>query len=221
MPIRINLLAEAQALEEMRRRDPVKRAIWAGSVVVVLIVAYGASLMVKNKKAQAELRGYETKWKTLEKQYQAVTDQYKKAGEVERNLSALLRLSTNRFLHGSVLNGLQQTVVDHVQLQRLRVDQTFVPVDPVPAKPPAKGKPASIVEKIVVTIDAKDMKSAEQNHDKLISSMMRLPYFQTLFQKPDALRLKGRSTITDPLDPSKSYVLFTLEGQVPDISRDE
>ena len=28
MAIRINLLAESQAAEEMRRKDPVKRAVW-------------------------------------------------------------------------------------------------------------------------------------------------------------------------------------------------
>ena len=28
MPIRLNLLAEAQAAEDLRRRDPVKRALW-------------------------------------------------------------------------------------------------------------------------------------------------------------------------------------------------
>jgi len=39
MPIRINLLAESQALEEMRRRDPVKRAIWVGVLVVSLLLA--------------------------------------------------------------------------------------------------------------------------------------------------------------------------------------
>ena len=31
MPIRLNLLAEAQEAEEMRRQDPVKRALLVGS----------------------------------------------------------------------------------------------------------------------------------------------------------------------------------------------
>ena len=50
MPIRINLLAEAQAAEEMRRRDPVKRALWGASIVVVGVIAfflpYGTDLKV-------------------------------------------------------------------------------------------------------------------------------------------------------------------------------
>lgn len=40
MPIRLNLLAEAQAMEEMRRRDPVKRAIWVGSLLVAVALAW-------------------------------------------------------------------------------------------------------------------------------------------------------------------------------------
>ena len=45
MPIRLNLLAEAQALEESRRRDPVKRAVWAG-VFLVLALAWPRARLV-------------------------------------------------------------------------------------------------------------------------------------------------------------------------------
>ena len=42
MPIHINLLAEAQAAEELRRRDPVKRAIFIGiSLVIVALMWSG------------------------------------------------------------------------------------------------------------------------------------------------------------------------------------
>ena len=37
---RINLLAEAQAAEELRRRDPVKRATWLGAFLVAAILAW-------------------------------------------------------------------------------------------------------------------------------------------------------------------------------------
>ena len=47
MPIRINLLAEAQALEDLRRRDPVKRASWAGLLLVLLVLVWISSLQLK------------------------------------------------------------------------------------------------------------------------------------------------------------------------------
>jgi len=37
MPIRINLLAEAKAAEELRRHDPVKRVIFGGALAVALV----------------------------------------------------------------------------------------------------------------------------------------------------------------------------------------
>ena len=46
MPIRINLLAEAQAAEEMRRKDPVKRAVWIGGFVIFLVLLADAIFAV-------------------------------------------------------------------------------------------------------------------------------------------------------------------------------
>ena len=47
MPIRLNLLAEAQAAEELRRKDPVKRAILAGVGFVIAMVA--VSLFIQSQ----------------------------------------------------------------------------------------------------------------------------------------------------------------------------
>ena len=56
MPIRINLLAEAQAAEEMRRRDPVKRAVWIAGALVLVVAAWVVFLQVKIMKASGQLR---------------------------------------------------------------------------------------------------------------------------------------------------------------------
>ena len=46
MPIRLNLLAEAQAAEEARRRDPVKRAIWLAALIIALMsIPFGGLLL--------------------------------------------------------------------------------------------------------------------------------------------------------------------------------
>ena len=55
MPIRINLLAESQALEDMRRRDPVKRAIWVGVFLGLVILAWSSSLQLKAMVAKGKL----------------------------------------------------------------------------------------------------------------------------------------------------------------------
>ena len=47
MPIRLNLLAEAQAAEEMRRRDPVKRALWVAALIVALMLVWSSYLQLR------------------------------------------------------------------------------------------------------------------------------------------------------------------------------
>ncbi|MGC3957234.1 MAG: hypothetical protein QM813_04480 [Verrucomicrobiota bacterium] len=47
MPIRLNLLAEAQAAEELRRNDPVKRALWVSVLLIALVLVWASSLQLK------------------------------------------------------------------------------------------------------------------------------------------------------------------------------
>jgi len=48
MPIRINLLAEALAEEDLRRRDPVKRAIFIGAFLVALSLVWFSSTWLES-----------------------------------------------------------------------------------------------------------------------------------------------------------------------------
>jgi len=57
MPIHINLLAEAQAAEELRRRDPVKRGIFLGASLVVLMLVWSGMIQINSALANARLTG--------------------------------------------------------------------------------------------------------------------------------------------------------------------
>ena len=70
MPIRINLLAEAQALEEMRRRDPVKRAIRLAVLLGVLILVWAGYLQTRILNVKSEVS-------RLQAQHQARTNDYR------------------------------------------------------------------------------------------------------------------------------------------------
>ena len=63
MPIRINLLAEAQELEEMRRRDPVKRAIWAAVVIGAILLGYSSLLQLRATVASRDLGALAHRWR--------------------------------------------------------------------------------------------------------------------------------------------------------------
>src|SRR2546421_1393588 len=107
MPIRINLLAEEQVAEELRRRDPVKRAFWAGGAVVVLMLLWVILLQAKVFAANSSVNRYTQEWKGIEKKYNQITTNQLNTGEMERRLAALQKLATNRFLWAPALNALQ------------------------------------------------------------------------------------------------------------------
>src|ERR1043166_3011570 len=113
MPIRINLLAEAQAAEEMRRKDPVKRAAWIGGFVVFVVLLCAATLQFKIIASRSENNSLQMSWKTIEKRVKEINDHRASTREVEQKLSALDQFTTNRMLWAPVLNALQYRSEEH------------------------------------------------------------------------------------------------------------
>src|SRR5437867_6175032 len=129
MPIRLNLLAEAQATEDMRRRDPAKRVIWAAGLLIASMLVWSSSLFLKDMLANKDLTSLQIQMNTRTNQYQRVLDSQKKAAEFKVKLGALHKLATDRFLNGTLLNALQQTTGEDVQLVHFKVEQIYVPVE--------------------------------------------------------------------------------------------
>ncbi len=231
MPIRINLLAEAQAAEDLRRRDPAKRSAIVAVSLIVLALLWCLTVQARILRANSDLKKQEAHWKSIEKPHAEVTEDLKKSAAVERKLASLNRLSTNRFLLGSLLNTFQKTTVEEVQTVRLKTEQTFTAIDPVAAKATAgkatagkagQAKPAAAVEKIILALEARDWNPGGQNYNKFKEAIAKYPSFQTNLVKKDALRLTSLSKpMVDPNDPVKPFVTFTLEMQFPEIRRDE
>jgi hypothetical protein len=227
MPIRINLLEEERAAEERRRRDPVKRVIQAMAVVVALVLVLCVWHQIRLVAAASELKKWETEWAKVEKDYNRVTQQMKEIAAVEQKLTALHQLASNRFLWGPPLNALQQTVVDNVQVVKVRSDQTYTVTD---ATPPgasggaaASGKPASSKEKIDLFIEAREYGAAPADAEQLKKFRVALasfPYFSEHLRKVDGVKLIDLSPVqTDPTEPGRPFVLFTLECMYPEVTR--
>ncbi len=222
MPIRINLLAEAQALEELRRRDPVKRAIWAGFFVVVLVLFWGSFLRVKIITDNSRLSNLESQLSSQTNQYTQIIANRNKLNDLNNKLSALSRLTTNRFLHATLLDALQQSTVDGIQLVKLHSEQAYevtAEVKPVAtdgAKSP--GHPASSKEKITLLLDAKDTSpnpGGEQIY-KFKDSLAHTPYFMEQRISTNQIQLKALATPQLDNESGKAYVTFTLECDFPD-----
>jgi len=218
MPIRINLLAEAQALEDMRRRDPVKRTLWVGAFLVIAILAMSSWLQLQAVIRKGEVSRLEGEVAARAKEFKQVLDNQSKLADVSLRLESLHKLGANRLLYGTLLNALQQATIDDVQLVRLRTDQSYSFTEAVKAKTNSDnriipGKPATVTEKVVVTLDAKDSGlNPGDAVNKFKQAIGECPYFQSVLGKTNQVRLAS-------LSPPQPFVLFTLECKFPEKTR--
>ena len=216
MPIRVNLLAEALAAEDMRRRDPVKRAIFGGALLVALALVWSSSLMLERMLATSDLSQVDSEMQTRTNEYSLVTSNLKKIAETQRKLDALQQLSNARFFKGDLLNALEHIYVQNVRLMRFRVDQAYLYKEGTPTQTNnfgnvIIGRPALATEKIVLTLDARDSSANPGDQiNKFKDNVIKQPYFETMLDKTNGLRL---SNLTAPqIGPDgHPYVLFTME----------
>src|SRR5688572_3431259 len=226
MPIRINLLAEAHAAEEMRRKDPVKRGIFAASVIVACVLVWALALQFKIVAAKHELGSLETQWKAINKDYNVAVDKRRRSLEVEQKLNALQALTTNRFLWGNALNGFQQTLngVDDIQVLRLKTEQGYHLQEEIKARTNSTsvipGKPASSVEKVVIKVEAMDFSVPPGTMvNRYKEAIANVDYFQKNLQRTNGVLL---TTLSPPQTSAASrnpFVNFTLDCYYPEKTR--
>lgn len=230
MPIRINLLAEAQAAEEQRRKDPVKRGTYVGVTLVAFVALWAISLQVKVISARSELSAIESKWKVIEKDYQAAVEAQRSSIAAEVKLSALHQMTTNRFLWGNVLNGFQQTLngLSDVQVVRLKSEQSYAMTEGTPNKTNntgtvTQGKPGTATERISMTIEAMDVSAQPGNRvNGFKEAIASVPFYKDNLAKTNGVLLTSRSAPqTNPSGPNgpQPFVLFSLKCSFPEKTR--
>ena len=138
-------------------------------------------------------------------------------------LVSLQEMATNRLLDGTLLSALQQTGADDVQLLRLRTDQNYSYNEEVKAKTNASeriipGRPASVTEKIIVTLDARDSGSNPGDQvNKFKRAIGDSAYFKTVLGTSNEVRLTSLSP--PQFVEGKPSVQFTLECRYPERTR--
>jgi len=224
MPIRLNLLAEAQAAEDLRRRDPVKRATWIGGVLVSLMLIWSLSIQFKAILAKQQLSRVDADMAAHKSEHQVVQEDLLKLSETTNKLGSLRLLSASRLLHGTMLNVLQQSVVDDITMTKLKIEQQYAVTEEIKAKTNANrvipGKPATVTEKITVTLDARDA-SVNPGDERVNSYKEKLAahsYFQSVLGKTNEVRLLNLSRPTSSADGG-AYVDFSLEIRYPEKTR--
>lgn len=217
MPIRLNLLAEAQAAEEQRRRDPVKRAIWVAALLISLMLVWSSSLQLKSMLAKKDLGRVQAQINSRTNEYQKVLNDEEAGRETKFKLASLDRLATNRFLNGTMLNTLQKTTVDDVRLIHVRAYETYEFVEAT--KPRTNnnrvvpGKPAVSTERVLITLDGSDYSPNPGDQvNKYQEALLASEFFRNAPNKTNTLTLKQFGTQVAP-ESGRSTVLFTLESR--------
>jgi hypothetical protein len=225
MPIRLNLLAEAQAAEEERRRDPVKRALWLAGLIIALILAWSSLLQLRITLANSEANRIEGKINAHTNEYQVVLENNNKIADIDKRIEALQRLSTNRLLVGTLLGAMQKTTVDDVQLVRLKVDQAYSFVEGTKSATNSQsvvvsGKPATQTEKILLTLEGVDFSAnAGDGFYKYKDALNNNAYIKQVLVKTNSINLKNLSPPNIAVASGKPSVNFILECRYPDKTR--
>ena len=206
----------------MRRKDPVKRAIWAGALLTCLMLVWSSSLQVKAMMANRELNRIQGTMLSFTNDYQQVVENERKVADVQHRIDELNRMSTNRLLQATILNALQKTTVDDVQLMHYKVEQAYAATDAGKPKTNADGKitpgkPATATERIVVSLDGSDTSpSAGDQVTKFQQALAANDYFRVMAARSNSFALK---TISNPEflpNTGKRGVNFTLECRYPE-----
>jgi hypothetical protein len=225
MPIRLNLLAEAQAAEDLRRRDPVKRVLWLAGLVIALMLAWSSFLQLRVTLANSEVTGIEAQMGARTNEFRKVLDSQKKAVEIDNKLRVLRQLAASRFLNGTLLNAFKQTSVEDVQLIRLRVGQLYNAVEGTKTRTNddnvvIKGRPPATTEKIVLNVEGMDLSSgAGDQVNRFKSVLLSNAYFRDMLTKTNPVNLKSLSPPQVAPVTGKPCVTFNLECSYPEKTR--
>jgi hypothetical protein len=225
MPIRLNLLAEAQAAEDARRRDPVKRAVWMSALIIVLILVWISSLQLKAILVNSEVSRLEGQVNSHTNEYRGILDSQNKSADIKYKLDALRSLSARRLLQGTLLNAFQQTTVEDVQLIHLGVDQLYTLAEGTRTHTNDNnvvipGRPATATEKIVVNLEGVDSSSYPGDQvNRFKDALATNTYFKEMLARTNAVSLKNLSAPQVAPVTGKACVIFTLECRYPEKTR--
>ena len=158
-------------------------------------------------------------------EFRQVLDNQKKTVEIDGKLRVLRQLAASRFLNGTLLNALQQTTVEDVELIRLRVDQLYTTVEGTKTRTNddnvvIKGRPPVTTEKIVLNLEGMDLlPSAGDQVNRFKSVLTSNAYFKDMLTRTNPVNLKSLSPPQVAPVTGKPCVTFNLECRYPENSR--
>jgi len=215
MPIHINLLAESQAAEETRRRDPFKRTLFVGATLVALFLVWGGWVTGQSLVAKEKLTGLQVQIDARTNNLQHAKSDLTRVATAKNKLTKLEKLQGARFLQGNLLNALQLATIDGVQLNRIALDQSYQNLGEA-------NKITGVREHIVLHLFARDYSANPGDLiNKFRDTISHQSYFEAMLDKTNNVQLAGppSAPTTDNSANGKSYVAFVFECRFRDQTR--
>ncbi len=222
MPIRINLLAEQLHEADLRRRDPVKRAIVGAIVIGIGVVGWYASLLTQKVVLGRKLTKNKEAMVAIEADANSAREALEGVKELEERIHGLNSLATNRVLWGGLLNALQEVALPDVPINELRVIQAYRV-----ERPPSQGAlpmPATSTELISVVIKARDYGGSQaQLFNKFGEALRANEWIGSRLDLEDANKGISFDSFGAPTpdrdDPNRSFIPFTVKINFEKVQR--
>ena len=216
----LNLIAEDLEARERRRRDPVRHVALAACLIIALLIGWAVKVRAGIWTVERELQRDAAERVQWEKMRREISLAKGRLAEANQTLAALQTHYTNRFVFGSALDALQNAAMGEIQFTRLILQQSVVNTEAKKAIADKNNtiprKPGYSTEKISLTIQAKNFAGPEER-EKFIEKVASIPYFKQHLRKQEPVALRNHmARQVDPLDPSKTFNLFTIECMFPD-----
>ena len=216
----LNLIAEDIEARERRRRDPVRHIAFAASFIILALIVWAVNIRVRLWGVERELKRDQASRMEWERMRREITLAKGYLAEANRTFENLQVHYTNRFVFASALNALQLAAMDDIQLTSLTLQHAVVNVEGKKAitekNRTVPRKPGTSTEKVSLLLQAKNFAGPEQR-EKFIEKIASVPYFQQHLRKEEPVILRNHmARQVDPLDPSKTFNLFTIECIYPD-----
>jgi Tfp pilus assembly PilM family ATPase len=216
----LNLIAEDIEQRDRRRRDPVRHVAFAAGFIIAALLIWAGQLRVRIWSVERELKRDAANRVDWERMRREITLAKGRLAEANRTFASLQTHYTNRFVFASALDALQHATMDDIQLTRLILQES------VANTAEKKGiseknrtvprQPGYSTEKVTLTIQAKNFGGPEER-EKFIEKIISVPHFKQQLRKQEPVVLRNHmARQVDPLDPSKTFNLFTIECMYPD-----
>jgi hypothetical protein len=223
--IKIDLLAEAREAEEWRRRHPLKRTAWICGFSICVMLLWLLELQLAINLDQKKTRNMEERYGVVRRRVSVSKDAVAGSVEINKRLAALDRLETNRFLWAPLLNSLQKTMIDHIQVTRLTGRQSYTSERGHIATMGSRKVqvPGDIIEHFDLFIEAKDMSPDELTYIKYKEILAKCDYFSQSLRSSDGFILEGvlRPFALAKLNSSNEFTKFVLSAHFPEVRRSQ